>query len=99
MLGKIKKADCYINVHKRLVVNCEITTSEGPVIARMPERELAAILPKDVLLGGFNSTTTDLLETIIPLVSRFTKGRSVRVITEGGQLYFEYLSWEKVIFN
>lgn len=99
MLGKIKAADCYINANKKLVVNCEIITRDGLVIARMPERELAVILPKDVLLGGFNSTTDDLLETVIPVVSRFTKGRSVKIVNKGGQLYFNYLSWEKVVFN
>ena len=83
----------------RLRVEAMVRTEENQEIdAYLPDRELAAILPRSVMLGEARSAPLALLESIAPIVERMAGKRRVRVWEYKGTHYFGFLSWKSVSF-
>ncbi len=83
----------------KLKVRAKVRTEEQQELdAFLPDRELAAILPRSVLLGEAKSAPLALLESIAPIVERLAGKRQVRVWEYNGSYYFGFLSWKAVNF-
>ena len=84
---------------ERLRVVAEVRTATGEVReVTLPDREVAAILPRSILLGGSCRAPAALLGTIEPIVARMTEGRVVRMWQYDGRWYGSFLPWKSVRF-
>jgi hypothetical protein len=84
----------------RLKVIAEVKTDQGDLCeAYMPEREVAALLPRSILLGESTKAHTAILGTIKPILARMTEGRSVRLWKYEGRYFFSFLPWKSVRFS
>jgi hypothetical protein len=84
----------------RLKVIAEVETGERKVCkAYMPEREVAALLPRSILLGESREAPPAMLGTIRPILSRMAEGRAVRLWKYDGRFYFSFLPWKSVRFT
>jgi hypothetical protein len=89
-----------ILMQDRLKVVARVRTEEGMLLeAYMPDRELAAVLPRSVLLGSASRAPRGLLSTMQPILSRMALGRVVRVWTYGDSSYFSFQPWKGVRFT
>jgi hypothetical protein len=83
----------------RLRVVAAVRTESGEVMqAHMPDREIAAILPRSVLLGNGNKAPLSLLDTVQPILSRMTEGRYVRIWLFKDRWFFSFQPWRGVRF-
>ncbi len=64
----------------------------------VPDRELAALLPRSILAANGNPAP-QLLETIAAILQRTVVGRRVTVWEHGGRRYLAFLSWSSVRFR
>jgi hypothetical protein len=84
----------------RLKVIAKVKTGEGRVReAYMPEREVAALLPRSILLGESREAPPEILGTIQPILARMTEGRAVRLWEYNGRFFFSFLPWKSVRFT
>jgi hypothetical protein len=84
---------------ERLKVVATVRGDDGQTVeAHMPDRELAAILPRSVLLGSERRAPLALLETVGPILSRMTEGRRVRIWEFKDRKFFSFLPWRGVRF-
>ena len=70
----------------------------GSIEARLPDRELAALLPRRLLLGNGTRAPKGLLATARPILRRFVVQRDVRVWEHNERFYFAFPSWRSVRF-
>ena len=86
-------------VDRRLRVEAVVRGAGGRRTAvRVPDRELAALLPRSILAAG-GDPAPQLLETIAAILKRTMVGRRVRVWEDGGRRYLAFLSWRSVRFR
>jgi hypothetical protein len=98
---------------ERLRVVADVRSESGDVReVTLPDREVAAILPRSILLGGscratpamlgtlepICRATPAMLGTLEPIVVRMTEGRVVRMWEYGGRWYGSFLPWKSVRF-
>lgn len=99
MKGKIIKVKLKLK-KSRLKIAARIETADGyKTEAYLPARELAALLPRQVLLGDRKKAHTKLLDTILPIITRLITGRAVRVWQHDGHFYFAFFPWNEIIFE
>lgn len=85
--------------NRRLQVVAVVRDKNGRCIAaRMPDRELAALLPRSILVTN-HAPGPELLATITAILQRTVLGRRVRVWEFCGQRYLAFLSWSCVRFR
>jgi hypothetical protein len=84
---------------ERLRVGARVSTRDGTVDALLPDREVAAFLPRSLLLAGKGSAPRSLLASLTPILRRFTVGRDVRVWSYEEARYFSFPSWRSVRFG
>jgi hypothetical protein len=77
-------------------IRCEQT---GEVRAFLPDREVAAFLPRALLVGKTTQAPRSLLQTMRPILRRFAVGRQVRTWEYGEERYFSFPSWRSVRFE
>lgn len=86
-------------VDQRLRVDAVVYGADGRrMSARVPDRELAALLPRSILAAD-GHPAPQLLNAIRAIVERTVVGRRVRVWEYGGERYLAFLSWRTVCFN
>lgn len=86
-------------VEQRLRVDAVVRGANGERRSvRVPDRELAALLPRSILASG-GSPPEALLDTIRVIVGRLLVGRRVRVWEYRDQHYLSFLSWRNVRFS
>jgi hypothetical protein len=84
---------------ERLKALAHVRVEEGKELeAFMPDRELAAVLPRSILLGGKTKASPALLGTIQPILSRMAEGREVRVWKYKERFFFSFMPWKSVRF-
>ncbi len=84
---------------ERLRVVADVRSDCGEVReVTLPDREVAAILPRSILLGGSCRAPMSLLDTLEPIVVRMTEGRVVRMWQYDGRWYCSFLPWKSVRF-
>jgi hypothetical protein len=87
-------------VGDRLKVGARVSTQqEGLIEAFLPDREVAAFLPRSLLLGARGDAPRTLLASLTPILRRFVVGRDVRVWSYEGRRYFSFRSWRSVRFR
>ncbi len=82
----------------RVVVAVRVDSGET-VEAHMPDRELAAVLPRSILLGSGTAAHPSLVDTMAPILARMTEGRRVRVWQFKDRWFFSFLPWRGVRFQ
>jgi hypothetical protein len=83
----------------RLKVIARVKTDQGEDCdAYMPDREVAAILPRSILLGEAKRASPTLLGTIQPILSRMADGRAVRLWKYRDRYFFSFQPWKSVRF-
>jgi len=84
---------------ERLRVVAEVRSDAGDVReVSLPDREVAAILPRSILLGGSCRAPVSMLGTLEPIVARMTEGRVVRMWQYADRWYCSFLPWKSVRF-
>ena len=84
---------------ERLRVVAEVRSPSGEVReVSLPDREVAALLPRSILLGGSCRASAAMLGTLEPIVVRMTEGRVVRMWEYAGRWYCSFLPWKSVRF-
>ena len=86
-------------VDRRLRVDALVRDEHGrrmPV--RIPDRELATLLPRSILAAD-GHPAPQLLDAIHAIMERTVVGRRVRVWEYHGQRYLAFLSWRTVRFR
>lgn len=84
----------------RLRVVAEVRSDTGQVReVSLPDREVAAILPRSILLGESRRAPAALLGTLAPIVARMTEGRVVRMWQYAERWYCSFLPWKSVRFE
>jgi hypothetical protein len=83
----------------RLRVVAEVRSPSGEVReVSLPDREVAAILPRSILLGGACRAPVSMLGTLAPILERMSEGRSVRMWQYADRWYCSFLPWKSVRF-
>ena len=83
----------------RLRVSLRVKSDDGQVLeAGLPDREVSAILPRSVLLGGASAASPTLLGTIEPILARMAEGRAVRIWEYKERRFCSFQSWKGVRF-
>jgi hypothetical protein len=86
-------------VMDRLKVVASVKADSGEMLeAQMPDREVAAILPRSVLLGQGSVAPVSLLDTVAPIVARMSDGRRVRVWQYKERWFLSFQPWRGVRF-
>jgi hypothetical protein len=85
---------------ERLKARLRVATAEGQRLeAWLPDRELAALLPRSVLVGPGRRAAPELLSTIQAMLGRLAQGRQVRVWSYRERSYASFLPWRAVRFR
>ncbi len=85
-------------VDQRLLIHAVVRDAQGErYSARVPDRELATLLPRSILAADGNPPAA-LLDTIRAIVERMVVGRHVRLWEYRDQRYLAFLSWRGVRF-
>ena len=85
-------------VDQRLRVDAVVRDARGKrYSARVPDRELATLLPRSILAAD-GSPPEAVLDTIHAIVERMVVGRHVRLWDYRDQRYLAFLSWRSVRF-
>ena len=96
--GTVTRARPVLN-GERLRVVAEVRSDGGDVReVSLPDREVAAILPRSILLGGSCRAPVSMLGTLEPIVARMTEGRVVRMWQYADRWYCSFLPWKSVRF-
>jgi DNA-binding IclR family transcriptional regulator len=87
-------------VGERLKARLRVATAAGQMLeAWLPDRELAALVPRSVLVGPARNAPPELLSTIEPMLTRLALGRQVRVWSYRERSYASFLTWRAVRFG
>ncbi len=87
-------------VNCRLKVVARVKTEQGEEYeAFMPDREVAAILPRSILVGEKTRASPMLLGTIQPILNRMAEGRAVRLWKYQERYFFSFQPWKSVRFE
>jgi hypothetical protein len=85
---------------ERLKARLRVATAAGRTMeAYLPDRELAALLPRSILVGPGRRAPPELLSTIEPMLARLALGRQVRVWSYRERSYASFLPWRAVRFS
>jgi len=99
MVGKIEFIQPFVR-QGRLRVRVIVKVSSGDYCeAFLPERELAALVPRSLLLPGARSAPSSMLEIIGSILRRMTMGRLVGLFDHSGERFVTFLSWRHVCFR
>jgi hypothetical protein len=84
---------------EHLKARLRVATAAGRLLeAYLPDRELAALLPRSILVGQGRRAPPELLSTIEPMLTRLALGRQVRVWSYRERSYASFLPWRAVRF-
>jgi len=85
---------------RRLQVVADVRLPRGgSLTAYLPDRELAALLPRSILAPVGRSEPSEVAETVAAILRRTLLGRQVRVRQYAAQYYMAFLSWRGVKFE
>jgi hypothetical protein len=84
---------------QRLKVFASVRMDSGEVVeAQMPDREVSAILPRSILLGGATKAPVSLLDSVRPIVERMSEGRRARLWQYKERWFLSFQAWRGVRF-
>jgi hypothetical protein len=83
----------------RLKVMASVRVDAGDLLeAQMPDREVSAILPRSILLGGTTRAPVSLLDTVRPIIERMSEGRRARLWQYKERWFLSFQPWRGVRF-
>ena len=98
-MGRVEEARPVLE-GERLKARLRVATADGQTLeAYLPDRELAALLPRSILVGSERRAPPELLSTIEPMLGRLALGRQVRVWSYRERSYASFLPWRAVRFT
>jgi hypothetical protein len=98
-MGRVEEA-CPVLEGERLKARLRVAMAAGETVeAWLPDRELAALLPRSILVGSERRAPPELLSTIEPMLVRLAAGRQVRVWSYRERSYASFLPWRTVRFT
>ena len=98
-MGRVEEARPVLE-GERLKARLRVATAAGQTLeAWLPDRELAALVPRSLLVGPGRRAPPELLSTIEPMLARLALGRQVRVWSYRERSYASFLSWRAVRFG
>ncbi|HDQ14786.1 MAG TPA: hypothetical protein ENN41_08225 [Sediminispirochaeta sp.] len=83
----------------RVQVLLEERREKYQVEARLPAREVASLLPREILVGDTVTPDRRVLEPIDELLRKLTVGRLVKVWEYSGRTYCSFLKWGALRFD
>ncbi len=84
---------------RRLKVRLMVRAAQGPPFAAtLPDREVAAVLPRRLLAGSVSRVPVQLLGSIAAVLRRAVIGREVRLWEYRERTYASFPSWRPVRF-
>ena len=96
--GTVTRARPSLNGERlRVVVEVRSDSGEAREVS-LPDREVAAILPRSILLGSSCRAPVAMLGTLEPIVARMTEGRVVRMWQYADRWYCSFLPWKSLRF-
>jgi hypothetical protein len=96
--GRVQQAQALLE-GERLKARLLVSTDSGETCtAYLPDRELAALIPRSVLVAAGNRAPPQLLKTIEPMLRRLTQARLVRLWSYQERRYASFLPWRSVRF-
>jgi len=73
---------------------------EGQTVsARLPSREVAALIPREIIIGDEKIVQTQIIDTLDDMLAKLVTGRLVRTWEFSGEIYFNFLKWGSVKFE
>lgn len=99
MLGKIVYIHPFIRrgrLRVRLIVNVK---TKGYHEAFLGEREIAALLPRSILLPSVRNVPASLLGIIGAILRKMTVGRIARLKENQEETVVSFLSWQNIRFH
>ena len=82
-----------------LKVMASLRMDQGEVReAQLPDREMAVMLPRCILLAGQSRAPVSLLDTLRPMVERMCLGRRARTWQYKDRWFFSFQPWKGVQF-
>ena len=99
MQGRVRRIQPKV-VDGRLKILTKVRTDDGPEIeAYLPDREVSALLPREILLGEETNPPRALLRTLADILKTSVHGRCVRVWEYQDRHYASFPSWRSVKFR
>ena len=96
--GRIERVEAVLEGDRLKVRLSVLVEGKGPQSAYLPEREVAALLPRSLLAGGPDPPPAELLVTLEPILVRLVRGRTVRLWSWQERSYASFLPWRGVRF-
>jgi hypothetical protein len=97
-LGTVQTAAPQIQ-GQHLKVVASLRMDEGELReAQLPDREMAVMLPRCVLVAGAARAPVSLLDTMRPIVERMCLGRRARTWQYKDRWFFSFQPWKGVRF-
>jgi len=96
--GRVESAEPVLEGHRLRVRLAVLADGEGRVPAYLPEREVAALLPRSALTVPGLEAPRGLLHTLQAILARQIVGRTVRLWSYRERSYASFLPWRSVRF-
>ena len=87
--------------HEKLYVRAFLqhTESQQQVVGYMPAREMAALLPREIIIGKGATAPESIVDIINELLSKLAARRQAKIWEYQGTIYFGFLKWNSVRIN
>jgi hypothetical protein len=96
--GRVETAVPIVEGQRLKVRMRVLVDGEGSQTAYLPEREVAALLPRSVLPGPGLEAPDSLLQSLEAILSGRIRGRTVRLWSYRERSYASFLPWRSVRF-
>lgn len=96
--GRIEGVAAILEGERLKVQLTVLVEGKGVRSAYLPEREVAALLPRSLLAGSGGRPPEQLLDTLEPILVRLVRGRTVRLWSWQERTYASFLPWRSVRF-
>ena len=97
--GRIEGVAAVLEGERLKVRLTVLVEGKGVRSAYLPEREVAALLPRSLLAGSGGRPPEQLLDTLEPILIRLVRGRTVRLWSWQERSYASFLPWRSVRFT
>lgn len=88
-------------VQEKLYVRAFLHNSEShqQVVGYLPAREMAALLPREIIIGKGATAPESIVDILNELLSKLAARRQAKIWEYQGTIYFGFLKWNSVRIN
>ncbi len=98
-LYTVKEAKSSLEANRlRVIMLLREKEEHFEIEAQLPAREIAAILPREIIVGLNRNPSPRVFEIMNELLSKLAVGRDVRIWEYGDRTYCSFLKWGSVRF-